>query len=119
MRWRRLTAAVEAFKTAFACLTADPTTTEGGDTCVKAAVALLFLLRRSWRILHLGIVSDLAMLTLESGQTYRLLLGRVWARSITLGRVTALRGRVTSVAAIVSMPVKLCPGDSAYLWLGS
>jgi len=63
LRERRLTAAVEALKTAFACLSADPTTTEGGDTCVKAAVALLFLLgRRSWRILHLEIVScDLAM----------------------------------------------------------
>ena len=53
---RRLTAAVEALKTAFACLSADPTTTEGGDTCVKAAVALLFLWRRSLLVLHLQLV---------------------------------------------------------------
>lgn len=99
----RLTAAVEALKTAFACLTADPTTTEGGDTCVKAAVALLFLWRRSLLVLHLGIVSDLAMLTLESCQTYRL-WGRVTTLRVTLRRRTiALGRRVLTVAAIVSI----------------
>lgn len=78
---------VDTVETAFTRLSAEPTTTESGQTSVKTSVALFFLWRRSLLVLH-RLRRRVALLRITLGRT------------IALRRITALLGVITLVGII-------------------